>query len=184
MVKVGDNLSNLAQGLIQVYTGNSKGKTTAALGLAIRAVGHGFKVYIIQFMKGQDDYGELQGLKRLEPECQIEHYGGKGWVQKGNSSAEDKQEANRAFSRAKEIIADGQWDIVILDEILNAIWFELLLEDEVLQLLETKPSHTEIILTGRNASDKIKARADLVTEMLQLKHPYEQGIAARKGIEF
>lgn len=184
MVKVGDSLSNLAQGLIQVYTGNSKGKTTAALGLAIRAVGHGFKVFIIQFMKGREDYGELQGLKRLEPECQIEHYGGKGWVQKGNPSLGDKEEANKAFSRVKEIIADGQWDIVILDEILNAIWFELLSEDELITVLETKPKHVEIVLTGRNASDVIKAKADLVTEMLQLKHPYDQGVAARKGIEF
>lgn len=177
-------LGNLSQGLIQVYTGDSKGKTTAALGLAIRAIGHGFKVFVIQFMKGREDYGELHGLKRLEPECKIEHYGGTGWVYKGNPSLEDIEQAQMAFERAKEIISDGQWDIVILDEILNAIWFEVLSEKEVLELLETKPSHTEIILTGRNASDNIKAKADLVTEMVQIKHPYEQGIAARKGIEF
>ncbi|MHB8124808.1 MAG: cob(I)yrinic acid a,c-diamide adenosyltransferase [Desulfitobacteriaceae bacterium] len=177
-------MANLAQGLIQVYTGDSKGKTTAAFGLAVRAVGHGFKVFIIQFMKGQDYYGELQGLKRLEPECQIEHYGGKGWVYKGNPSPEDIQEANKAFQRAKEIIAGGQWDIVILDEIFNAIWFEVLSEDELLKLLEIKPPHIEIVLTGRNASDNIIAKADLVTEMVQIKHPYEQGINARKGIEF
>lgn len=177
-------MSNLEQGLIQVYTGNSKGKTTAAFGLTIRAVGHGFKVFIIQFMKGRDDYGELQGLRRLEPECQIEHYGGKGWIHKGNPSSEDKLEANKAFLRAKEIITEGQWDIVILDEVLNAIWFEVLSEEELLKLLDIKPGHVEIVLTGRNASDNIKAKADLVTEMVQIKHPYEQGISARKGIEF
>jgi cob(I)alamin adenosyltransferase len=174
----------LQQGLIQVYTGDSKGKTTAALGLAVRAVGHGFKVFIIQFMKGQGYYGELQGLKRLEPECHIEHYGGKGWVYLGNPSQEDLQEADKAMLRAKEIITSGNWDIVILDEIFNAIWFELVTEDEVLKLLELKPPHVELVLTGRNASDKIKAKADLVTEMVQIKHPYEQGISGRKGIEF
>ncbi len=102
----------------------------------------------------------------------------------GNPSQEDIQEAQKALLRAKEIITSGQWDIVILDEIFNAIWFELIPEDEVLKLLELKPPHVELVLTGRNASDKIKAKADLVTEMVQIKHPYEQGIAARKGIEF
>lgn len=177
-------LAKLEQGLIQVYTGDSKGKTTAAIGLAVRAVGHGFKVFIIQFMKGQDYYGELQALKRLEPECQIEHYGGKGWVYMGNPSTEDLKEAAKAMARAKEVISSGQWDIVILDEIFNAIWFELVKEDEVLKLLESKPPHVELVLTGRNATDAIKAKADLVTDMIMVKHPYEQGIAGRKGIEY
>lgn len=174
----------LSQGLIQLYTGNSKGKTTAAFGLALRAVGHGFHVYIIQFMKGRGDYGELSGLKRLEPECQLEHYGGQGWVRKGQASAEDLKEADRAWQKAREIILSGEWDIVILDEIVNAIWFELLPEVDVLELLEQKPEHVEVVLTGRNASEKLKEKADLVTEMVQIKHPYEQGIPARKGIEF
>ncbi len=132
-------------------------KTTAALGLAIRAVGHGFKVFIIQFMKGQGYYVNFR-IKALEPECRIEHYGGKGWVYLGNPSQEDIQEAQKALLRAKEIITSGQWDIVILDEIFNAIWFELIPEDEVLKLLELKPPHVELVLTGRNASDKIKLK--------------------------
>lgn len=184
MVKEGVLVGNLEQGLVQLYTGNSKGKTTAALGLAIRAVGHGFRVYIIQFMKGRGDYGELTGLKRLEPECCIESFGGANWVHKGSLSEQDISEARRAFQRAEEVVLSGKWDIVILDEIVNAIWFELLTDDEVIQLLAKKPRHVELVLTGRNASENLKAKSDLVTEMLQIKHPYEQGISARQGIEF
>ncbi|WP_407308717.1 cob(I)yrinic acid a,c-diamide adenosyltransferase [Desulfosporosinus sp. SB140] len=177
-------MSNIDKGLIQVYTGNGKGKTTAALGLTIRAIGHGFKVYMIQFMKGSADYGELEGLKRLFPECQLESYGGKGWVHKGLQEEEHILEAQKAFKRAREIITSGKWDIVILDEILNALWFELLPEPDILDLLDSKPSHVELVLTGRNASERIIEKADLVTEMVQKKHPFEQGIMARKGIEY
>lgn len=177
-------MPKLTSGLIQIYTGPSKGKTTAALGLTIRAVGHGFHVYILQFMKGRQDYGELEGLKRLKPECQIEGFGTPGWVHKGKASAEDVQEAQRGLARAQEIILSGKWDIVILDEIINAIWFELLTEEEVLKLLDSKPEHVEVLLTGRNASQQLMERADLVTEMIQVKHPYEKGINARLGIEY
>ena len=177
-------MSNLAQGLVQIYTGNGKGKTTAAFGLALRAVGHGFRVYIIQFMKGIEGYGELDGIKRLSPECQLEHFGGQGWVHKGENLEEHLQEANKAFLRAEELILSGNWDIVILDEIVNAIWFELIPESRVLELLSKKPPHVELILTGRNASQALIERADLVTEMVPKKHPYEKGIMSRKGIEF
>lgn len=174
----------LSQGLVQVYTGNSKGKSTAAFGLTVRAVGHGFKVFIIQFMKGRGGYGELETFRRLEPECQIESYGTPGWVKKGEAKPQDIEEAVLGFSRAEEIILSGEWDIVVLDEIINAIWFELLSEEKVQELLNKKPAHVEVILTGRNASEELKAQADLVTEMVQVKHPYEKGIDARKGIEF
>ncbi len=177
-------MSNLSQGLVQIYTGNGKGKTTAAFGLALRAVGHGFRVFIIQFMKGNDGYGELDGIKRLSPECQLEHYGGAGWVHKGENLEENIVEAKKAFSSAQEIIFSGDWDIVILDEILNAIWFELIPESEVMELLTKKPSHVELILTGRNASEDMIEKADLVTEMVVKKHPYEKGIMSRQGIEF
>lgn len=177
-------MSNLSQGLIQIYTGNGKGKTTAAFGLAIRAVGHGFRVYIIQFMKGKDDQGELKGLKRLMPECQLEHFGGPGWVHKGELQEEHIQEARKGFLRAKVIVLSGEWDIVILDEIVNALWFDLIPESEVLELLRTKPNHVELVLTGRNASQALIEKSDLVTEMVQKKHPFEQGIMARQGIEF
>ncbi|TGE32363.1 cob(I)yrinic acid a,c-diamide adenosyltransferase [Desulfosporosinus sp. Sb-LF] len=177
-------MSNLTQGLVQIYTGNGKGKTTAAFGLTIRAVGHGFRVYIIQFMKGGNDYGELEGLKHLWPECQHENFGGKGWVRKGEPLEEHILEARKGFSRAREIVLSGAWDIVILDEILNALWFTLIPESEVLDLLNNKPAHVELILTGRNASQSLIERADLVTEMVLKKHPFEQGIQARQGIEF
>jgi len=177
-------MSNLLEGLVQIYTGDGKGKTTAAFGLALRAVGHGFRVYIIQFMKGNDGSGELEGVKRLSPECQIEHFGGPGWVHKGERLKENIEEAYKAFLRAQEIILSGNWDIVILDEILNALWFELIPESEVLELLSKKPSHMELILTGRNASQPLIERADLVTEMVKRKHPCEKGIMSRQGIEF
>lgn len=171
-------------GLIQIYTGNSKGKTTAALGLTLRAVGHGFHVYILQFMKGRQDYGEISGLKRLEPECRIEGFGSQEWVHKGQAQLEDRVEAQKGLIRAQEIITSGKWDIVILDEIINAIWFELLTEDEVLELINQKPEHIELVLTGRNASKRLIEKAHLVTEMVQIKHPFEQGIQARLGIEY
>lgn len=177
-------MSNLSQGLVQIYTGNGKGKTTAAFGLALRAVGHGFRVFIIQFMKGNDGYGELDGIKRLSPECQLEHYGGSGWVHKGENLEENIVEADKAFLRAQDVVFSGNWDIVILDEILNAIWFELIPESEVMDLLTKKPSHVELILTGRNASEHMIEKADLVTEMVAKKHPFEKGIMSRQGIEF
>jgi cob(I)alamin adenosyltransferase len=177
-------MSKLDKGLVQVYTGNGKGKTTAALGLAIRAVGHGFRVYIIQFMKGSDDYGELKGLHRLSPECQLENYGGKRWVHKGSPEEDHFIEAKKAFRRAQEVVLSGEWDIVILDEIVNALWFELLPEHEVLDLLNIKPPHVELVLTGRNASSQLIEKADLVTEMVPIKHPFDQGTSARKGIEY
>ncbi len=177
-------MSKLSQGLIQIYTGDGKGKTTAAFGLAIRAVGHGFRVYIIQFMKGKDDTGELGGLKRLMPECQIEHFGGLGWVHKGELQEDHLQEARKGFLKAQEVVLSGEWDIVILDEIINALWFGLISENDVLELLSKKPSHVELVLTGRNASPALIEKADLVTEMVQKKHPFEQGVMARQGIEY
>ena len=177
-------MANLSKGLVQIYTGEGKGKTTAALGLAIRAVGHGLRVYIIQFMKGRGGYGELEGLKRLQPECQLEHFGAQGWVHKGENIEEHSQEARKAFRRAQKIINSGEWNIIILDEIFNALWFELIPESEVLGLLSNKPPHVELVLTGRNASQAFIEKADLVTEMVPKKHPFEQGIMARPGIEY
>lgn len=177
-------MPKLEQGLIQIYTGPSKGKTTAALGLAVRAVGHGFQVYVIQFMKGQTDYGELIGIQRLAPECRLEHFGTGQWVHKGMIKQDDIEEAQKALTRAREVMLSGQWDILILDEIINAIWFGLLPEDSVLELLEKKPSQVELVLTGRNASQHLMDKAQLVTEMVQVKHPFEQGISARYGIEY
>lgn len=177
-------MSKLENGLVQIYTGDGKGKSTAAFGLALRAVGHGFKVCIIQFMKGRDNSGELSGLKRLEPECQVYHFGLDGWVIKGQALEEDVSAAEQALSLAESKINSGDWDIVILDELVNAIWFNLISEDSVLNIIKEKPFNVELVLTGRNASERLKESADLVTEMKLRKHPFEQGIVARKGIEF
>ncbi len=174
----------LEKGLIQVYTGSSKGKSTAAFGLALRAVGHGFQVFIVQFMKGSTYYGELNSFKRLEPECRLEHYGLPGWVKKGEARPEDVAEARKALARAEEMMLSGAWDIIILDEINNALWFELLTLEEVLAFINKKPEQVELVLTGRNAPEEIISVAHLVTEMVERKHPYQLGINARKGIEY
>ncbi len=177
-------MPKLEQGLVQIYTGNGKGKTTAALGQTVRALGQGFTVYIIQFMKGRGNYGELTTLQRLAPQCRVEHYGGPGWVKKGQGSPEDYAEAEKALARAREVMTSGEWDVVILDEVVNAIGFELLPEEKVLDLIDQKPDQVELILTGRNASATLQSRADLVTESVAVKHPYEKGIGARRGIEY
>lgn len=174
----------LEKGLIQVYTGNSKGKSTAAFGLALRAVGHGYHVYIIQFMKGSGYCGELEGFKRLAPECKTEQFGLPGWVKKGAAKLEDIREAKQALQSAEELMLSGEWDVIVLDEINNAMWFELLTVEEVMAFLSRKPEHVELVLTGRNAPQQISEAAHLVTEMVEIKHPFQAGIKARKGIEF
>lgn len=190
-------------GLIQVYTGDSKGKTTAAIGLVMRAIGHGYRAGIIQFMKGSSYYGELKTLTRLSPAVDHWQYGricehnsliaqdesdclacGKCFVIKGKATDFDRLYSGLAMSRAKEVVKGGQYELVVLDEILNSIWFELTPEEDLLALLDLKPSHVEIILTGRNASEQVIKRAHLVTEMQMRKHPYQQGIKARRGIEY
>ncbi|AVX20383.1 cob(I)yrinic acid a,c-diamide adenosyltransferase [Carboxydocella sporoproducens DSM 16521] len=193
----------LTQGLIQVYTGNSKGKSTAAFGLALRAIGHGFKVYIIQFMKGSGYYGELATWHRLYPYIQFSQYGrgcpyshlirqgedscrgcGQCFVKKGEATAEDIRQAAMALEKTRKIMATDEFDIIILDEVLNAIYFELISTKEVLELINNKPPLVELVLTGRNAPPEIIAAAHLVTEMKEIKHPFQQGISARRGIEY
>lgn len=177
-------MSGLEKGLVQLYTGEGKGKTTAALGQAVRAIGQGLRVYIIQFMKGNEDTGEWQVFRTLSPLCRIEHFGRKGWVALNGDRREDRAEAKKGFARAAEVIAGGKWDVVILDELVTAVTFGLLGEDDVLSLLDQKPGKTELVLTGHQAGERLVARADLVTEMRALKHPYERGIVARRGIEY
>lgn len=173
----------LIRGLIQVYTGNGKGKTTAALGLALRASGHGLRVLIIQFMKGWPNYGELQGVRRL-PGVELRQFGRAEFVDKDNPDPADIRMAHDALQAAAEVIARGECDILILDEVNVALDFGLITLDEVMRLLDAKPPTMEVVLTGRNAHPDIVRRADLVTEMLDIKHPYAQGVQARKGIEY
>lgn len=193
----------LSRGLVQVYTGNSKGKSTAAFGLALRAIGHGFKVYIIQFMKGSSYYGELAAWHRLYPYIQFSQYGrscpyshlirqgedtcrgcGQCFVKKGEATAEDRKQAAMALEKARKVMKSDEFDIIILDEVLNAIYFELISTNEVLELINEKPEMIELVLTGRNAPAELIEAAHLVTEMKEIKHPYQQGIPARRGIEY
>ena len=173
----------MEKGLIQVYTGNGKGKTTAALGLALRAVGHGLKVLIIQFMKGNINYGELESAKKLSPYLTIKQMGRETFVSKTDPDPIDIKLAQEGFSLAKKAIENGEYDIVILDEINVAIDYGLIPLSDLLDVLDTKPLGVELLLTGRNAKPEILERADLVTEMVDRKHYYKKGIPARHGIE-
>jgi len=173
----------MKQGLIQVYTGNGKGKTTAALGLALRAVGHGMKVLIIQFMKGSTGYGEQEAAKRLSPNLTIIKSGREAFVSRSNPDPVDFKLAQEGFSKAREAIQNKGFDIVILDEVNMAIDYGLVPLSDLLQLIDSKPDTMELILTGRNAKPEVLEKADLVTEMTEQKHYYRKGIPAREGIE-
>lgn len=172
----------MERGLIQVYTGNGKGKTTAALGLALRAVGHGLKVLMVQFMKGSD-CGELESAQKLSPYLTIKKVGRETFVFKNKIDPLDLKMAQEGFSLARKGIENEEYDIVILDEINVAIDFGLIPLSDLLRLIDSKPETVELILTGRNAKPEILERADLVTEMVEKKHYYSKGIPARKGIE-
>ncbi|MCP4539114.1 MAG: cob(I)yrinic acid a,c-diamide adenosyltransferase [Chloroflexi bacterium] len=173
--------SQLSQGYVQIYTGDGKGKTTAALGLALRATGHGMRTYIGQFMKGQP-YGELDAL-RDHPLITIEQYGDIRCIRREEVTPEHIAQAQRGLEKARQAIQSGQYDIVVLDEVNVTVWFGLLTVEEVLAFLDERPAHVEVILTGRRAPQELIERADLVTEMREIKHYYEQGVPARKGIE-
>lgn len=168
-------------GLIHVYTGNGKGKTTAALGLAMRAVGHDFKVAIIHFMKIWD-YGEVNSLKMLG--IDLFRYGTTELIDPKNPSAIDFEEADKALSKAEELIEKESYDILILDEINVALSFNLIPLERVLNLLNKKSKSLELILTGRKCPKALIDKADLVSSIEEIKHPYQKGIEARKGIEF
>ncbi|MCK5560935.1 MAG: cob(I)yrinic acid a,c-diamide adenosyltransferase [Thermoplasmata archaeon] len=174
--------SKISNGLVQVYTGTGKGKTTAALGLALRAVGKGLKVYMIQFMKGDIEYGEITTAKKME-NFEIIQIGRPEFVDKSNPAEIDIELANKALEHAKEIITGGDYDIVILDEINVALDWKLIELEKVIDLIKSKPEHIELVLTGRYAPQEIIEVADLVTEMQEIKHPYNDGVEARDGIE-
>lgn len=173
----------LEKGQIQVYTGNGKGKTTAALGLAFRACGRNMKVFMIQFMKGGGPYGEHLAAEKLAPNLTILPTGREGWVNRGNPDPEDRRLAIEALKKAVEVLASDEYDLVILDEANGAVSFGLLTVDELLDVMKVKPYRVELVLTGRNADQRIIDAADLVTEMREIKHYYKNGIPARVGIE-
>lgn len=172
-------------GLIIVHTGNGKGKTTAALGMGLRAWGQGMRVLVMQFIKGGWKYGELQAAEKLGPNFVIRQMG-EGFVKnaKDDELEEHRAAAKQALQEAGRQIVSGNWDTVILDEINYAVKFGLVSAAEVLDLLAAKPPAVHVILTGRDADPLIIEKANLVTEMKEIKHPYKEGIKAQKGIEF
>ena len=173
----------LERGYIHLYTGDGKGKTTAALGQALRALGHGFTVRVIQFMKGNIEYGELEMSRRLSPQFILKQMGRETFVSKEDPDPIDVKMAEEALTLAKQWCQDPAIDLLILDEINVALDFKLITLESVFLLLDSKPKQLELILTGRYAPQKLIDRADLVTEMREVKHYYRQGIQSRVGIE-
>ncbi len=169
-------------GLIMVYTGSGKGKTTAAVGQAVRAAGHGYRVYMIHFMKGRD-YGEFLAASQL-PNLTVVRAGRDVFVDRENPEQVDIELARDGFDRAGKVILSGEYDLVVLDEINVAVDFGLISESDLFQLMEQKPPQVDLILTGRGASPELVKRADMVSEILAIKHHYDSGINGRKGIEY
>lgn len=176
-------MPKLEKGLVQVYTGNGKGKSSAAFGLALRAIGRGLKVYIIQFIKGGFDYGELYIVDKL-PNLTLKAFGRGKFVTEKPPGKADVELAEEALALAEEVVKSGEYDIVILDEINVALNLKLIQIEKVLELIKNKPKHVELVLTGRYAPNEIIEAADLVTEMKEVKHPFNKGFQARKGIEY
>ncbi|AAL82162.1 cob(I)yrinic acid a,c-diamide adenosyltransferase [Pyrococcus furiosus DSM 3638] len=168
-------------GLVHIYTGNGKGKTTAALGLALRMLGSGGKVIIVQFLKAPKVYGEYEMAQKCG--FTIESYGLPKFVH-GKPDEEDIKAAKKALERAKEVVKSGEWDLVILDEICVALGFGMISIEEVKELILNKAKNTELVLTGRYCPEELFELADYVTEMKEVKHPYQRGILARRGIEY
>ncbi len=172
----------IAPGLTLIFTGDGKGKTTSALGLAFRALGHNFPVCIIQFIKGSWKYGELESAKRFD--LLDFHVMGKGFTWKSANLDEDIKIAQEAWEFAKETILSGKHKLVILDELTYLITYEMVAESEILAIISQKPKDMHLVITGRGATTGLIECADLVTEMKEIKHPYKKGVKAQKGIEF
>lgn len=173
-------------GLIQVYTGAGKGKTTAAVGAGLRAVGHGLRVHMIQFLKGggtRPFSGELRALEQVQG-FSVEQFGTGHFVYPGVATERDRDVVRHGLKHARHVIASADYDLVILDELNVALQFELLAEQDVVELMDRKPAGVELVITGRGAPQAVLDRADLVTEMQEVKHPFTHGRAGRCGIDF
>ena len=174
-------MTNLIRGYVQVYTGHGKGKTTAAIGLAVRAAGAGMKVLIAQFIK-QGDYSEIKTLEKLSDMITVEQYG-MGRFVNGKPTAKDIDMAKEGLIMAKQEMLSGKYDVIILEEANVAVKYGLISEQELIDVIISKPESMEMVITGRNASPLILEKADLVTEMKAVKHYYSKGVEARLGIE-
>ena len=169
------------KGKVHVYTGEGKGKTTAALGLSLRAAGAGLRVFFAQFIKA-DEYSEIKALKRFSDLITVEQFGLGGFIG-GNPSSEDIEAAQKGVARVKDIISSDKYDVVVLDEANIAVNYKLISEQDLLDIIEAKPNNLELVITGRNASSKVMDKADLVTQMKAVKHYFQNGVEARVGIE-
>jgi cob(I)alamin adenosyltransferase len=174
----------LEKGLVSVFTGDGKGKTSTAIGIASRAAGHGLKIYFAFFLKaGNYVHGERKSLSLLD-NVKFESFGCEGWVDKDNIRPEDIEQAKKGFNASRNAMLSGEYDVVIMDEINMAVNLGLISLDDMLKLIGEKPANVELILTGRYADAKVIQAADVVTEMLMIKHPYNSGIQARRGIDY
>ncbi len=172
------------QGLITIFTGEGRGKTSAAIGTAVRATGHGLRVLLVFFMKGRMfTHGEMLALSGF-PGITLASFGQKGWVKRDEANLGHREQALQAMAYAQEGMLSGRYELVVLDEIIGAIDWGLLTTEEVVSLLKEKPAGVDLILTGRNAPPALVEMAQVVTEMRCVKHPYAQGIAARAGIDY
>jgi cob(I)alamin adenosyltransferase len=171
-----------AKGCVQIYSGDGKGKTTAAAGLALRAVGAGMRVFIGQFIKAGAS-GEMRVLRERCPEVTVEQFGSGRFI-KGKPAPGDIADAARGVARLRQVLASGDYDVVIADEAHGAVSAGLITAGDLLGLLDVRPEPVELVLTGRNPDPRLVARADLVTDMKAVKHPFEDGVPARKGIEY
>lgn len=173
----------MVKSLLIVNTGDGKGKTTAALGQVFRALGHGFKVCVLQFLKGTWKYGELESAKRFSDLLEI-HTLGRGFTWRSENIQQDIQVAKEAWDFAKQVIASGKFKMVVLDELTYLISYGMVDEKDILEYLKTRPKGLHVIVTGRDACAGLKDLADLVTEMKAIKHPFNEGIKGQRGIEF
>jgi len=171
------------RGLVEIFTGDGKGKTSAALGMALRALGHGLRVYIVFFMKGDFPYGEQKILSQLS-NVTFDRFGFQDFVNPANVKPEEKEEARKALEAARKAVLSLKYDVVILDEVNVAIAWKLIELADVIKLINDKPKNVELVLTGRYADSKLIELADLVTDMVKVKHPYDKGMLSRKGIEY
>ncbi len=172
-----------SRGLVELFTGNGKGKTSAALGVVLRAVGQGLRVHIIYFMKGDFPYGERNALSCL-PNVSFQSFGHLHFIDPEDIKEDEREQAREALRAARQAIGSGDFDLVVLDEINLAACWKLINVDDVLTLIEEKPDSVEVILTGRRADERLVEKADLVTEMVEIKHPFRRGIEARKGFDY
>ncbi|HHU85291.1 MAG TPA: cob(I)yrinic acid a,c-diamide adenosyltransferase [Peptococcaceae bacterium] len=170
--------------MVHVYTGGGKGKTTAALGLALRVIGHGGKVFMLQFMKGSKNYGELKAADKYLPNLTIVQSGLETFVSKEEPAEVDIRLALEGLALAKKVVAENYYDLVILDEINVALDFKLIPLKDVLELIKNKPDEMELVLTGRYAPREIIEVGDVVSDVTLVNHPYYHGVEARQGIEF